>query len=332
MTRSTARATVRAMNSRRNFRIGVDENGLGPRLGPMLVTAVMARVTDDGAAVVERKPRGGLAKRLGDSKEMVAYGDIALAEAWARALAARGSGRPGFSYGTVDELVHAIAFEDRAKLRAPCPDHVAGQCWNTNDEKFVAPNELVETIDKDLDKLATKGVTIVAVRSSIVCTKRLNDGLGVGKSRFTMDLHAMEDLIISLQKEAGEEVEAICGKVGGFGKYSSAFGPLGGQMHSILEESRPKSVYRFPGLGDIAFVQDGDASDLLVSLASMVGKWMREVLMERIVRHYQELVPGLAGASGYHDPVTAKFVAATELVRKEKRIPDDCYERRGKGG
>jgi ribonuclease HII len=79
-------------------------------------------------------------------------------------------------------------------------------------------------------------------------------------------------------------------------------------------------------------VQDGDATDLLVSLASMVGKWMREVLMERIVRHYQELVPGLAGASGYHDPVTGKFVAATELVRKEKRIPDDCYERRGKRG
>jgi ribonuclease HII len=78
-------------------------------------------------------------------------------------------------------------------------------------------------------------------------------------------------------------------------------------------------------------VQDADASDLLVSLASMVGKWIREVLMERIVRHYQGLVPGLAGASGYHDPVTGRFVLATELVRNEKRIPDDCFERRGKG-
>jgi ribonuclease HII len=308
------------MNARRNFRLGVDENGLGPRLGPMLVTAVMARVTEEGARVIERKPRGGLAERLGDSKEMVAYGDIALAEAWARAQC------------PVDDLVHSIAFEDRAKLRAPCPDHVATQCWNTNEERFVATDELVATIGKDLDKLASKGVTIVAVRSSIVCTKRLNDGLDRGKSRFTMDLHAMEELVISLQKMAGEEVEAICGKVGGFGKYSGAFGPLGGQMHAILQESRAKSMYRFPGLGDIAFVQDGDASDLLVSLASMVGKWMREVLMERIVRHYQGLVPELPGASGYHDPVTAKFVLATELVRTEKRIPDDCFERRGKGG
>jgi ribonuclease HII len=331
MTRGAARVTLRRMNSRRSFRIGVDENGLGPRLGPMLVTAVMARVTEDGAAVVGRKARGGLAKRLGDSKAMVAYGDVALAEAWARALAARGGARSGFSYGTVDDLVHAIALEDRDKLRAPCPDHVAAQCWNTNEERFVATDDLVNTIDKDLDKLASKGVDIVAVRSLIVCTKRLNDGLDAGKSRFTMDLHAMEELILSLRDMAGEEVEAICGKVGGFGKYSGAFGPLGGRMHAILQESRPKSVYRFPGLGDIAFVQDGDATDLLVSLASMVGKWMREVLMERIVRHYQGLVPDLAGASGYHDPVTGKFVEATLLVRKEKRVPGDCFERRGKG-
>ncbi len=331
MTQAALRVTVARMNSRRSFRIGVDENGLGPRLGPMLVTAVMARVTEDGAAIVGRKPRGGLAERLGDSKAMVAYGDVALAEAWARALAKRGCGRPGFSYETIDELVHAIALEDRATLRAPCPDHVSGQCWNTNEEGFVAQDELMKTIDKDLEKLALKGVEIVAVRSSIVCSKRLNDGLDAGKSRFTMDLHAMEELILSLHAMAGAEVEAICGKVGGFGKYSGAFGPLGGRMHAILEEARPKSVYRFPGLGDIAFVQDGDATDVLVAMASMVGKWVREVLMGRIVRHYQTLVPGLKGASGYHDPVTTKFIEATKIVRQDKRVPGDCFERRGKG-
>jgi len=79
-------------------------------------------------------------------------------------------------------------------------------------------------------------------------------------------------------------------------------------------------------------VQRGVALDLLVLLASMLGKWGREVLMERIVRHYQGIVPELPGASGYHDPVTAKFVKATALVRQEKRIDDDCFERRGKGG
>src|SRR5262245_59725833 len=68
------------------YRIGVDENGLGPRLGPMVVTALLARVTDDGFRIASRKPRGALARRLGDSKELVAHGDVALGEAWARAL------------------------------------------------------------------------------------------------------------------------------------------------------------------------------------------------------------------------------------------------------
>lgn len=313
------------------FRIGADENGLGPRLGPMLVTAVMARVTEEGAAIVGRKPRGGLAERLGDSKAMVAYGDVGLAEAWARALVERGGGRAAAA-ATPDELAHAITSEDRAELRAMCPPHVEAQCWGAAGEAFTAPAELVGAIHKDLDRLEKKGVTIVSVRSEVLCAKRLNDGLAAGKNRFVMDLHAMERLILLMRKDAGEDVQAVCGKVGGFGKYGGAFGPLGGRMHAVLEESRARSAYHFPGVGEIAFVRDGDATDLLVALSSMVGKWMREILMGRIVRHYQAIVPDLRGASGYHDPVTAAFVEATRVTRKKQRVPEECFERRGAEG
>ena len=66
------------MGAVERIRIGVDENGLGPRLGPLVVTAVVARVTEEGHAVASRRPRGALAKRLGDSKAMIAHGDVAL--------------------------------------------------------------------------------------------------------------------------------------------------------------------------------------------------------------------------------------------------------------
>jgi ribonuclease HII len=317
------------------YRIGADENGLGPRLGPMLVTAVLAEVTDEGWSTVGKKPRGGLAERLGDSKAMVAYGDVALAEAWARALVERGAGRADAGSAPVrtpDELVHRISLDDRATLRAPCPSHVEAQCWGTAGEAFSAPDELVRTIHKDLDRLSQKGVTVTSVRSVILCSERLNAGLSAGKNRFVMDLHAMERLILALRDQAGAEVSAVCGKVGGFGKYGGVFGPLSGRMHVVMAESRDRSAYRFPGLGEIAFVKDGDASDLLVSLASMVGKYLREVLMARVVRHWQALVPDLRGASGYHDPVTAAFVDATRLSRQKLRVPDDCFERRGARG
>ncbi|WP_437674407.1 hypothetical protein [Sorangium sp. So ce131] len=313
------------------YRIGVDENGLGPRLGPMVVTAVLSRVTEAGWQTAGRAPRGALAQRLGDSKQLVAHGDVSLGEAWARALVARGCGRAG-PVSSVGELLHAVSLEDGAALRAPCPSHVEEQCWSEDGEAFAAPDKLLRAIGRDLDKLAEKGVEIVAVRSILICAKRMNDGARAGKNRFVLDLHAMERLILELRALAGVDVFAVCGKVGGFGKYGAAFGPLAGRLHLVVEESRARSAYRFPGLGEIAFVRDSDASDLCVAMASMVGKYVREAMMGRVARHYQRAVPGLHGASGYHDPITSAFIKATRLIRSAREIPDDCFERRAAEG
>jgi hypothetical protein len=50
--------------------------------------------------------------------------------------------------------------------------------------------------------------------------------------------------------------------------------------------------------------------------------------MARIVRYHREANPDLPDASGYHDPVTARFVSATRLSRKRSALPDECFERR----
>ena len=313
------------------YRIGVDENGLGPRLGPLLVTAVMARVEGEGRQVAQRKPRGALAKRLGDSKALVAHGNVSLGEAWARALVEHGCGRPGARAASPEALVHALAIDEREVLRAPCPSHVAPQCWCAEGEAFAAAPELVESVRGDLATLAAKGVEVVAVRSVLVCSQRLNAALARGLSRFDMDLHAMERLVLELAALSGAEVSAVCGKVGGFDRYSDAFGPLAGRLHAIIEEGRARSAYRFPGLGEIAFVRDGDASDPIVGMASLVGKYLRDLAMARIVRFYRREAPELPDASGYSDPLTAGFIDATRLARQKSAVPDDCFERRALG-
>jgi hypothetical protein len=49
--------------------------------------------------------------------------------------------------------------------------------------------------------------------------------------------------------------------------------------------------------------------------------------MSRIVRFYG-LDAGLGlAASGYHDPVTERFVQATALSRRHRAVPDVCFER-----
>lgn len=320
---------------RERFRIGADENGLGPRLGPMIVTAVLAEVTPEGHQAASRKPRGKMGERLGDSKALVSHGDIALGEAWTRALVERGCGRPdaGRAPRTMDELVHAVSADAREVLRAPCRGEAERQCWSSGGGALAADVDLVRTLQSDLDKLAEKGIRVTGVRSKIVCTRRLNDALGEGKSRFTVDLHAMEELILAFRELAGAEVHAICGKVGGFGNYEAAFGPLAGRLRTVIEEKRASSRYYFPGVGEIAFVMDADDGDLLVSMASLVGKYVREALMGGIVAYYRAAGLEVADASGYHDPVTAGFVAETALLRGQRDIEDDCFERRklGKG-
>ncbi len=311
------------------FRIGADENGLGPRLGPMVVTAVLARVTDAGWKVVGKAAKGKLSERLGDSKQLVSHGNVALGEAWARALARRGAGRTAYTDGPPDELLHALSPDDRAVLRAPCPGHVEAQCWSAEGEKLLADEAMVKIAEQDLDSLEHRGVTILGVRSVVLCSRRMNEGLDAGKNRFVLDLNAMERLVLELRAIAGHDVTAVCGKVGGFGKYGRAFGPLSGQLHSVIEEGQARSAYHFPGVGEIAFLRDADASDLCVSMASLVGKYVREALMARVVRFYRGELPELPDASGYHDPVTTRFIEGTRLLRKSRDIPDTCFERRG---
>ena len=307
------------------FSVGVDENGLGPRLGPLVVTAILCRTTAEGARVANARPRGAIRARLDDSKKLVSYADSGLGEAWARAIAARtGVGRAA---ADPDALVHAIALDARDAMRAPCPSHHIGQCWDTHEERFEADDALVAKVGKDLDRLASQGVEIRGVRVAVVCTKRLNEGVVRGLSRFDVDLHTMERLVLAARADAGEDIFAACGKVGGFDRYAPSFGPLSGHLHTALVEGRARSEYRVLGVGNVAFVRDADASHLLVCMASLVGKWVRDLLMRRIVRFHREAVPELPDASGYHDPVTTRFIAASALSRKARRLDDACIMR-----
>jgi ribonuclease HII len=305
------------------FLIGADENGLGSRLGPMVVTAVLAEVDEQGQRFLSRKLPKRMRADLDDSKRLMSHTDVAVGEAWARALT-------GGQARTPAELFEQLSLEGSNKLRQPCPKAAGGQCWSVEREAFDASQEQLAKVNKHLITLAERGVRILEVRSSVVCTQVLNDNRASGINRFVSDLHAMERLILALWKRAGAPVQAVCGKVGGIGQYGKFFGPLAGWLHATIVEGQAESAYQFPKLGQIRFVRDADASAPLVMLASLVGKYVRELFMSRIARHYPgHDDPELPRPSGYHDPVTSAFVERTALVRKQRRMPDRCFEREG---
>ncbi|MBS2011847.1 MAG: hypothetical protein JST00_03075 [Deltaproteobacteria bacterium] len=303
--------------------VGIDENGMGPRLGPLVVTAIVARCDEPGAKLATGKPRGAIAKRIGDSKKLVAFEDSGLGEAWARAIAIRTGSTPS----SPSELLRAIALDEEHDLQAPCPTHHVDLCWSTEGETFVSDDAAVEACLADLDKLARRGVHVGRARVAIVCTRRLNEAVGRGLSRFDVDLHTMERLTVDARAHAGEDVYSLCGKVGGFDFYGDRFGPLGGRLFTMLCEGRARSEYVMPGVGRFAFVRDADESHLIVGLASLVGKWARDHLMRRVVRFHREHDADLPDASGYHDPTTTRFIQASALIRKKRDVDPACFER-----
>ena len=314
----------------RPFYVGIDENGMGPRLGPLIVTSILAEVDDAGAKIVASRPRGAIAKRIGDSKKLVAFDDSALGEAWARAIARRA----GIDARTPAQLLAAVAIDPEAVLQAPCPSHHVDLCWNSDGERFASDDAAVDLLTEDLDGLEAKGVCIRRARVAVICTKRLNEAVDRGLSRFHIDLHTMERLTLDARDAAASEVYALCGKVGGFDFYGDHFGPLAGYLHTVLVEGRGRSEYQVPGVGRLAFLRDADDTHLIVGLASLVGKWARDHLMRRVIRYHRvhdETLQDLPEASGYHDPVTTRFIRATELVRTKRRVQSACFERTALG-
>ena len=259
------------------------------------------------------------------------FGDSALGEAWGRAIATRRGATPE----TPEALVRWLSLDDDEALRRPCPADHHAQCWGATNESFEG-DALVGDVARDLDALASRGVEILGVRTCIVCTSRLNEASSRGVSRFDVDLHAMERLALAVREEVGIDVDVTCGKVGGYDRYSPAFGPLAGRLHTIVEEGRARSAYAFPALGRIAFVRDADASHRLVSLASnykniriiVIDDGSTDNTYRAAVDAWLQVDPELPFASGYHDPVTARFVDASALARKTRGLPDDCFERR----
>jgi ribonuclease HII len=308
------------LNGEKSCRVGVDENGLGARIGPLVVTAVLAHVTPGGQRWVGRRPRGKLSQDLDDSKRLVSHANFTLGEAWARVLT-------GDRWSHPQALFGHLSLEASSSLRRDCPRHVESQCWGIDGERFGADSALLARVTGHLAKLRERGVDVQRVQVASVCTRRLNQGRLQGKNRFISDLHAMEGLLLGLREQSSGDLLATCGKVGGMTEYGRFFGPLSDRLHAVLQVSRQRSAYYFPGLGEVHFVQDADARDVLVMLASLIGKYVRELLMGRIARFYDGAGAEARGVSGYHDDRTDSWVEAIAPRRRGLRILDECFER-----
>lgn len=303
--------------------VGVDENGLGPRLGPLVATAVSYEVDARGydpARLRRIASRAG----IGDSKATSAFGEMAHAEGIALALVERACGR---APEDVDGLLDAIALGAES-LRAPCDASSRAHCWSTP-LRLPAFGGSLETGRALLARIERAGLAPLRARSAVACVRVYNRELARRGSKLCVDLELFERLLLDARAAVDRDLLAICGMVGGIRRYAPYLARIDASRLEVIEESRRRSAYRVPELGELRFEVDCDALHPPVALASMLGKYVRELLVERQGRFYRAHEPTLPAASGYHDPVTARFVESTAPLRRRLAIADDCFERAG---
>jgi ribonuclease HII len=299
--------------------VGIDENGLGPLLGPLVVTGVSFAV--DG---YDREAVFGLAGPdlpAADSKKLFSPRRPAAAEdAVLRWLDV-------FRVGATDaaELERAVVLPP--PWPAPCPEPMPVPC-------AAVPLPLPRFLSErprglslgvwnrfDAAKASSRGIA-----AHSLCAGAFNDALDrVGGNKLRLDFALMMRVARSLAR-GSERALILCGKVGGTASYSRWLTEEGFEIEGVLAEGRDESRYDVRGLGRLCFVRDGDASHLPIAVASMVGKYLRELAVERL-----NLALGrdrTSAVSGYRDPVTRRFVEETESSRRRCGMPDACFLRR----
>lgn len=303
--------------------LGVDENGLGSRLGPMTVTAVRVRIDRsklrDRRAIARAVERAG----IGDSKELCAHGHMKAIEARVLAMLEVHCGQTPRS---LTEFSRCTRIESDEVLRALCPDGVAPTiCFDDPVPLPAFEGVVTDEERKRAQTLKDRGFAIEAVRVSVQCAGRINEQKARGRSRMDVDLDAMLSLVQALTPK-DTVVQVSLGKVGARTKYHDALSSRFALVRTEYER-KERSTYFVPSVGTLSFVMDGDATEPAISLASLFGKYARELWMHRHNRYWISVVEGVTAVSGYHDPATERLVRATQLVRQQQGIPDRCFER-----
>ncbi len=297
---------------------GVDENGLGPGLGPLVVTAVLMELSVERESRL-RLDRHRLPAGVGDSKQVFRRTPASYADGESAALAmlaSAGHAAPDL-VATLDRVTRA------ADLRGGCDAglglHVAATelpLWGGD------PSPVTKSLTK-------ARIRIVDIACRVLLPAGFNSVRTRPGGKLALDYQLFEEALALLSPRP--EL-ALLGKIGG----TRFYGPWLGASRRLfgvdpLAEKPAESRYRMLFDGEpleMRFVRDGDATYLPIAAASVIGKYLREAMMLCLNRAlgFDAAIPH---ASGYwSDPKTREAIDRFD-ERLATSIPRSSFLRNG---
>jgi ribonuclease HII len=309
--------------------VGIDEAGYGPNLGPFVMSSVACRVPEchRGANLwhvlraAARRPEEPTCTRLvvGDSKLVYTSGK-GLAELERTVLSGLAS--------------RALTSAEIVMLLGPeCHGELQDEIWYMGDTPLPVDAEHHACADGagTMARLcAALEIVWGPARSVIICPRAFNGMLDRWGSKGAVLAFAAVELLRRLP--AGPDEVIICiDKHGGRNNYAATLQPaFPDDLVMAHEEGNDRSYYRTTDRGrqvEITFQPRADSEHFCVALASMVSKYLREVLMLEFNRFWQTHVPGLRPTAGYPGD-SQRFWDAIEPITKRMRLPADTLWRR----
>lgn len=293
----------------RRILIGTDEAGYGPNLGPLVITATAWEIPaelepislwDEFCGVLTKEPqRGDHRLFVADSKAVYSAGD------------------------SLEDLeVPVLAFLQMLDLPTASIDILGGslggsgffewyrnELWNPSPglplPRAASDDHISEWREVLKAESRAKEIQLVGVCSRIMFPKEFNMLVERSDSKGTVLSSATLQLVRSLVELFSEDRSTlvVCDKHGGRNRYDELIrSHFDDQFVFRIKESRELSRYR---MGTTEFHFRTRAEELLpVALASMISKYVREVLMQQFNAYWTARVPGLRPTQGY--PVDAK--------------------------
>ena len=287
--------------------VGIDEAGYGPNLGPFVMTAAALRVPDDAAGLDLWQRLAAAVRRDGDPDD----GRLLVADSKVVYSAARGlrpletavlaAHRPDPDVGglLLERYVEGLYPSSHPALRR--------ECWYSGATLLPVETEAAHSDEarcslrgrlpvrrRDLRPGARRRRLPGAVQRPDRCRGLEGSGAAArprGAGARLLVLAGDEPLTFFIDKHGGRNTYAAM--------LQDAV-PEG--MVLAHQEGAVRSVYSVAGLKREVrwtFQPRADAEHFSVALASMVSKYVREVLMGEFNRFWQERVPGLKPTAGY---------------------------------
>ncbi len=266
---------------------GIDENGYGPLIGPLIITGVQIKASFDSIYSLKRELLR-FDKLIQDSKKIFRRTPKSYATGEGIALSLlRHAGKNTDDFFSLISSISSYEISDLVNFKIPVWDQKAEHDYFPKTIEFEIKDIYIEVID----------ATLFNKQIERYDNKAYIDFLGFKKVRE----HLESDIY-------------LMGKIGGTKYYGDFFFVSGDRVTALIEE-RHISLYTYNGR-ELYFLLNGDEQYLPVMLSGIVGKYVRELFMKSISElfGFKDIIPF---ASGYHHDPKTKMLK--EQILKEKK-------------